>query len=586
MSDYDLIIRSGLVVDGNGGEPFAGDVAVDGGVIAAVGAFCGRGEREIDAGGAVIAPGFVDVHTHYDGQATWDSRLQPSSWHGVTTVVMGNCGVGFAPVQAGNRDRLVELMEGVEDIPGSALREGLTWEWESFPDYLGVLARRHFDVDVAAQVPHAALRVEVMGTRAAAQVQATADEAAEIARLAGEAVSAGALGFTTSRTLNHRSIDGELTPSYGTGEDELVAIARAVGQTGRGVMQVVSDFTDVDAEFALLRQAMRVGGLPLSVSLVQSNLTPDSYRAILDFVADCQQEGLTIRAQVAPRPVGLLLGLQNTLHPFMENPVWQRIAELGAAEQARLMRSAGLRTEILAAQIRTKNRERLGGILIHKYELMYEVTDPPQYEPDSSQTIAARAERLGVPPEELAYDIVAAGDGDAMLYLTFANYARGNLDAVREMLEHPYTIPGLSDGGAHVGTICDGSFPTTLLEHWARDRGEAGLSLPFVVQRQARDTSRAVGLNDRGVLAPGYRADINVIDMAALRLHRPKMLFDLPAGGRRLVQRADGYRHTIVAGQETYRNGEATGAIPGRLVRGPQAAPADSGPRQLGVSSG
>jgi N-acyl-D-aspartate/D-glutamate deacylase len=574
MTDYDLIIRSGLVVDGNGGMPFAGDVAVADGAIAAIGTVAGRGRREIDAAGAVIAPGFVDVHTHYDGQATWDSRLQPSSWHGVTTVVMGNCGVGFAPVQAGNRDRLVELMEGVEDIPGSALREGLTWDWESFGDYLGVLARRQYDVDVAAQVPHAALRVEVMGKRAAAQVQASPAEAAEIARLAGEAVTAGALGFTTSRTLNHRSIDGELTPSYGTAEDELVAIARAVGQTGRGVMQLVSDFPDPEAEFALLRAVMREGNVPVSVSLVQSNLAPDSHRDVLDFLTGCQQEGLSIRAQVAPRPVGLLLGLQNTLHPFMENPAWQRIAELNAAEQAALMRSPGLRGEILAAQSRTKNRQRLGGILIHKYELMYEVTDPPQYEPDPAQTIAARAGRLGIPPEELAYDIIAAGDGDAMLYLTFANYARGNLDAVKEMLEHPYTIPGLSDGGAHVGTICDGSFPTTLLEHWARDRGEAGLSLQFVIQRQARDTARAVGLNDRGVLTPGYRADINVIDMSALRLHRPQMLFDLPAGGRRLVQRADGYRHTILAGQETYGNGVATGSLPGRLVRGPQAAPA------------
>ncbi len=377
MTDHDLIIRSGLVVDGHGGEPFTGDVAVDGGIIAGVGDISGRGRQELDAGGAVIAPGFVDVHTHYDGQATWDSRLQPSSWHGVTTVVMGNCGVGFAPVQAENRDRLVELMEGVEDIPGTALREGLTWDWESFPDYLGVLARRSYDVDLAAQVPHAALRVQVMGSRAAAQALATAEEAAEIARLAGEAVTAGALGFTTSRTLNHRSIDGELTPSYGTGEDELVAIARAVGQTGRGVMQVVSDFTDAQAEFALLRQAVRAGQLPLSVSLVQSNLAPDSHLDVLDFITDCQQEGLTVRAQVAPRPVGLLLGLQNTLHPFMENPAWQRIAELDAASQASLMQSQGLRAEILAAQNRTKNRQRLGGILIHKYDLMYEVTDPP-----------------------------------------------------------------------------------------------------------------------------------------------------------------------------------------------------------------
>lgn len=571
MADYDLIIRSGLVVDGTGGEAFVGDVAVDDGMIAAVGRVTGRGGQEIDAEGALTAPGFVDVHTHYDGQATWDARLQPSSLHGVTTVVMGNCGVGFAPVRARNRDRLVELMEGVEDIPGSALREGLSWNWKSFPDYLDVLAGRHFDVDVAAQVPHAALRVDVMGARAAAQVQATPDEAAQIARLAGEAVTAGALGFTTSRTLNHKSSDGELTPSYGTGQDELVSIGRAVGQTGRGVLQVVSDFTDAEAEFELLRRVVRAGRAPLSVSLVQANLAPDSYRDVLEFVTRCQEEGLTIRAQVAPRPVGLLLGLQNTLHPFMENPVWQQIADRSVADQAKLMRTGGMRTEILAAQSRTKNRRRLGGILIHKYELMYEMADPPQYEPHPADTIAARAGRLGVTPEELAYDLLAAGDGDAMLYLTFANYARGNLDAVKEMLEHPHTIPGLSDGGAHVGTICDGSFPTTLLEHWARDR-EAGLGLPFVIQRQARDTARAVGLHDRGVLAPGYRADINVIDLRALRLHRPTMLFDLPAGGRRLMQRADGYRHTIVAGQETYRNGQATGLLPGRLVRGPQSA--------------
>src|SRR5215472_15729797 len=571
MADYDLIIRSGLVVDGTGGEPFVGDVAVEGGAIAAVGTLTGRGTQEIDAEGAVTAPGFVDVHTHYDGQATWDSRLQRSSWHGITTVVMGNCGVGFAPVRAVNRDRLVELMEGVEDIPGSALREGLTWDWKSFPDYLDVLARRRFDVDVAAQVPHAALRVEVMGARAAAQVQATPEEAAEIARLAGEAVTAGALGFTTSRTLNHKSSDGELTPSYGTGQDELVAIGRAVGETARGVLQVVSDFTDGEAEFELLRQAMRAGRAPMSVSLIQSNLAPDSYRRVLAFVTDCQKQGLTIRAQVAPRPVGLLLGLQNTLHPFMENPVWRQIADRTVTDQARLMRAGELRAEILAAQSRTKNRRRIGGILIHKYELMYEVTDPPQYEPDPADTIAARAGRLGVSAEELAYDLLAAGDGDAMLYLTFANYADGNLDAVKEMLEHPHTIPGLSDGGAHVGTICDGSFPTTLLGHWARDRA-AGLGLPFVVQRQARDTARAVGLNDRGVLAPGYRADINVIDMNALRLRRPEMVFDLPAGGRRLLQRATGYRHTIVAGHETYRDGEPTGALPGRLIRGPQHA--------------
>ncbi|MCE0766572.1 amidohydrolase family protein [Pseudonocardia kujensis] len=570
MTEFDLVVRGGSVLDGNGGAARTADVGIVGDRIAEVGRVDGTGRREIDADGAVVAPGFVDVHTHYDGQATWESRLQPSSWHGVTTVVAGNCGVGFAPARPEHRDRLIDLMEGVEDIPGIALHEGLPWTWLTFPEYLDVLAARPYDVDLATQVPHAALRVHAMGERAAAHEEATADEVALMAKLAAEAVRAGALGFSTSRTLNHKSIDGELTPSYGLGAAELVAIAKAVGETGTGVLQLVSDFPDAEEEFALIREMVAASGRPLSFSLVQFPQEPDKHRAVLAMVDRAWADGLEIRAQVAARPVGLILGLENTLNPFMTNPVWRRLVDLTPGEQAARMREPGLRAEILAAQTREKERGRLGGNLIHKYELMYELTDPPNYEPPASASIADRAAAEGRDPVELAYDVVAGG---GMLYLVSANYVEGNLDAVGEMLRHPHALPGLSDGGAHVGTICDGSFPTTLVQHWTRDRAGEKLDLAYVVQRQARDTARAVGLCDRGVLEPGYRADLNVIDVAGMRLHRPEMRHDLPAGGSRLLQRVDGYRHTVVAGQETYTDGVETDALPGRLVRGARPAP-------------
>ncbi|GAA2872172.1 amidohydrolase family protein [Pseudonocardia halophobica] len=570
MTEFDLVVRGGSVLDGNGGPARTADVGIVGDRIVEVGRVAGTGRREIDADGAAVAPGFVDIHTHYDGQATWESRLQPSSWHGVTTVVAGNCGVGFAPALPEHRDRLIDLMEGVEDIPGIALHEGLPWTWLTFPEYLDVLEARPYDVDLATQVPHAALRVHAMGERAAAHEEATADEVALMAKLAAEAIRAGALGFSTSRTLNHKSIDGELTPSYGLGAAELVAIAKAVGETGTGVLQLVSDFPDADEEFALIREMVAASGRPLSFSLVQFPQEPDKHRAILAMVDRAWADGLEIRAQVAARPVGLILGLENTLNPFMTNPVWRGIADLTPGEQAARMREPGLRAEILAAQTREKERGRLGGNLIHKYELMYELTDPPNYEPPASASIAGRAAAEGRDPVELAYDIVAGG---GMLYLVSSNYVAGNLDAVGEMLRHPHALPGLSDGGAHVGTICDGSFPTTLVQHWTRDRAGEKLDLAYVVQRQARDTARAVGLLDRGVLEPGFRADLNVIDVDGMRLHRPEMRHDLPAGGSRLLQRVDGYRHTVVAGQETYTDGAETDALPGRLIRGARPAP-------------
>ncbi len=563
MAEFDLVIRGGTVADGSGAATRTADVAVSGGVIRAVGTVPGRGRREVDAAGAVVAPGFVDIHTHYDGQATWDDRMQPSAWHGVTTAVMGNCGVGFAPARPADRGRLIEVMEGVEDIPGTALHEGLTWDWESFPDYLDVLGRRRFDIDLAAQVPHTALRVFVMGDRAVADEQCTAEEAGQMAALAADAVRAGAVGFSTSRLSSHKTRAGEHVPSYGAAGAELVAIARAVGETGAGVLQLVSD-SPQDVNFDLMADLVRASGRPLSFSSGPGRAP----QATLDRLTACNQAGLPMLAQIPARPIGVLLGLQNTLNPFMLNPVWQQVAGLPAAAQAARMADPQFRAEVLAAQNEDVPASLIGGQLIHRYDVMFELTDPPDYEPSLENSVAALAGRQGRTPADVVYDILIRDAGTGMAYVVLGGYPDGSLDATGRMLRHEYTVPGLSDGGAHVGTICDGSFPTTLLAHWARDRHGEQLGLPFVVQRQCRDTARAVGLFDRGELAPGFKADINVIDMERLLPHRPEMRYDLPGGGRRLVQRATGYEHTFVSGVETYAGGEPTGDLPGRLVRG------------------
>ena len=573
MTQFDLVVRGGTVVDGTGAPRRTADVAVRDGVVVEVGRVSGRGEQELDADGAIVAPGFVDIHAHYDGQATWDERLQPSSWHGVTTVVMGNCGVGFAPVRPADHNRLIELMEGVEDIPGAALHEGLSWDWQTFAEFLDAVDARPHDIDVAAQVPHGALRLHVMGERGANREPATEEEIARMGAIARDAIVAGGLGFTTSRTLNHRTSRGEPTPTLTAAAEELVGIARAIGEAKTGVLQVVSDFIDLDTEMATFRQMVIESGRPLSFSLAQSPLAPKQYERLLAELDRAAADGLPMRAQVAVRPVGLLLGLNCTLHPFLTNPVHREIAQLPAAEQAAIMREPGFKERVLAADAGERERNKLGGRLIQKFEYVYELGDPPDYEPDPTTSLAAQAERRGVSAAELAYDLLCDGDGSTMLYLPFLNFADGNLDAVGEMLRHPHTVPGLSDGGAHVGTICDGSFPTTLLTHWGRDRERGRLELEYLVQQQCRDTAETVGVFDRGVLAPGYRADLNVIDLERLVARRPEMHHDLPAGGRRLLQRAEGYRHTVVAGVETYRDGEPTGALPGRLVRGAQPAP-------------
>jgi N-acyl-D-aspartate/D-glutamate deacylase len=585
MTTHDLLIRGGTVVDGTGTAPRTADVAISDGVVTHVGRVdaTDTAHRTIDADGLLVTPGFVDIHAHYDGQASWDERMIPSSWHGVTTVVAGNCGVGFAPVRPTDHQRLIELMEGVEDIPGVVLDEGLSWAWESFPDFLDVVGGRRFDVDVALQVPHGALRLNVMGERGAAREPATADDIAAMADLARQGIAAGALGFTTSRTLNHRTSRGEPTPTLTAEADELIGIATAIGTTGQGVLQVVSDFGDLDAEFGLFRSMAEASGRPLSFSMVEG--LGGDWRRLLELLTRANDEGVAMRAQVAPRPVGLLFGLQCTLNPFLTNRVYREIAGQTLAEQVAMLTTPAFRQRLLETARADRAEARRKGRLIDAFDRMYALGDPPDYEPDPATSFARRAEREGVDVLDLVYDHLVDDEGRAFFYTPFLNYLDGNLDAAGEMLAHPHTVPGLGDGGAHVGTICDASFPTTLLTLWGRDRDRGRLELPYLVQQHTRDTARTVGLLDRGVLAPGYRADVNVIDFDNLTARRPEMRHDLPAGGRRLVQTAEGYVATVVAGQVTYENGEATGPLPGRLVRGPQAAPAaasaptEGGPR-------
>ncbi|HEV7158275.1 MAG TPA: amidohydrolase family protein [Caulobacteraceae bacterium] len=569
MRAYDLVIRGGEVFDGSGEAGLEADVAVKDGVIAEVGKIAGEGTEEIDARGHIVTPGFVDIHTHYDGQATWDQRMQPSSWHGVTTVVMGNCGVGFAPCRADDHDRLVRLMEGVEDIPFPVLSEGLPWNWESYPDYLDALAARAFDVDIGSQLPHAALRVFVMGQRGVDREPATAADTAAMGLLARQAAEAGALGFGTSRTLNHRTSDGALIPTLTAGEDELTGIALGFKAAGAGVLQVVSDFTEPEVEFAMLRRVVERSGRPLSFTLVQSPVDPSAYKTLLAALDEAVAAGLPMTAQVAARAVGVLLGLELTINPFSQYPTWREIAALPLASKVARLNDPEFRARLLADHPRDGARR-----MPTAFGRMYPMTEAPDYEPSAEASVDAEAARRNLTAEEVALDHMLSNGGRGLLYVPFLNYCEGSLDAAHAMLTHPSSVPGLSDGGAHVGMICDGSYPTTMIAHWTRDRTRGPrLPLAKVISMQTRDTARTVGLNDRGLIAPGYRADLNVIDHARVALAAPQVTYDLPSGGRRLVQKAGGYVATILAGQVTYRSGEATGALPGRLVRGARAAP-------------
>jgi N-acyl-D-amino-acid deacylase len=573
---HDLVIRGGTVVDGTGEPSRTADVAVDDGIITAVGDLKGAAaERTIDADGLLVTPGVVDVHTHYDGQATWDPLLTPSSWHGVTTVVMGNCGVGFAPVRPGSQEWLVQLMEGVEDIPGTALTEGISWGWESFPEYLTALEGMRRVVDVGTQVPHGAVRAYVMGERGSHNEPATPEDIAAMAALVKDGIAAGALGFSTSRTIVHRAVDGEPVPGTFAAEDEIFGIGQALKSLGAGVFELApagamgEDLAAPEREVALMRRLSAAIGRPISFALLQVDAAPDQWRDILRLSAEANAEGADLRPQVAGRALNILLGFQ-TMHPFSKRPTYLSLVDLPLAERIQHLRKDEVRRAILGERIPDDPlMAMIGG---QSTSHMFPLGEPPDYEPTPDKSVAAIARREGRPEEEVLYDLLLRHDGRELVLFTLGGYSHGSLDDMKEMLQHPKSALGLSDGGAHCGVICDASAPTYMLSHWARDRAN-GLPLEFVVKKMTRDTAHLYGLEDRGVLAPGFKADLNLVDHEHLNLRLPEMVHDLPAGARRLIQRADGWKATICAGEVTFEDGEHTDARPGRLIRGGQPVP-------------
>ena len=568
---HDIVIRGGTIVDGTGKPSFTGDLAIDGDRITQVGGTAGPGRREVDAAGRLVTPGWVDVHTHYDGQATWDPVLAPSSWNGVTTILFGNCGVGFAPVRKRDHQGLIDLMEGVEDIPGIALAEGLKWDWESFPEYLDALERLPRTIDIAAQVAHHPLRVYVMGDRAIRREMATAEDIAEMSRLTEEALKAGAFGFTTSRTDQHKTPDGDLVPGRYAEHEELIGIGRALGRAGRGAFGMLSDFEDEAAEFGWMNTIARENKRPLWFLLTDRSYDPDRWRRLMDGVRAARAEGLPMSAQVAGRPVGLILGLTTSLNPFALREAYAETATLSPAAQLARLRDPAVRAAVLAEEASPRLMEVLPPLsrqIATRWDRMYLLGDPPDYEPGPERSIAAMAERAGQTPQEFCYDYLTGGDGSRMLYFPVTNYVHGDLAVVQEMITDPHTVLGLSDGGAHCGVICDASLCTYMITHWVRDRSRGDrLPLEFVIKRQTSETADFFGFHDRGRLEVGKKADVNVIDMEALRLHHPEMIYDLPAGGRRLVQQVEGYDMTLVSGVPIFEKGRDTGARPGRLVR-------------------
>jgi N-acyl-D-aspartate/D-glutamate deacylase len=546
------------------------DVAVDHGLIMELEPRAGLARRDVNAEGLLITPGWVDIHTHYDGQATWDPAMTPSSWHGVTTTIFGNCGVGFAPLRPGSETYLINLMEGVEDIPEIVLSEGLQFRWESFGEYLDVLEESRRVMDVGVQVPHAALRFYVMGDRGADHNERpTEDEVTRMGQLLEEALRAGAFGFSTSRTTKHRAADGRPTPSLSAEEPELAGIARAMKRAGTGVIQVNSDFGA--GEFAKLRSAAELGERPLSLLLVQMDIAPNRWSETLASVDAACAEGLDFTAQVGSRPIGILLGLQASRHPFLTHPLWHSLEALDHnARITRIVNDHDLRRRLVEDRPDDDYTRGMSTVL----ERTFEMGEPLNYEPDFATSIANRARAVGRDPFDLALELLLQKGGTTLLLNPFENYCAGDLGVVYQMLVNRNTVSGIADGGAHVGYICDASSPTSLLTIWARDRTRGPkLPLEYLVHKQTLATARSYGLHDRGVIAPGYRADFNVIDFAKLGLEPPVVVHDLPAGGKRIVQRARGYRHTFVHGTEVARDGEDTGARPGRLLRGFQTGP-------------
>ena len=563
---YDLIIENGLIYDGRGNKPFKADIAIRDKKIAKIGLIKEDSKQRIDADGKIVTPGFVDIHTHYDGQATWDPYLRPSTYHGVTTVVMGNCGVGFSPCKPDQRDWLIGLMEGVEDIPGTALHEGIDWEWESFPEYLDALEKKPFAIDVGTQIPHGAVRAYVMGERGINHEIATPEEIEEMKKIVQEAIKAGAYGFSTSRTEKHNDVNGNLTPSITADKDELVEIAKSLGEINQGVLQGISDFYDFDSEFDIFKTMSKESGRPISITVEQQDARPEWWLQLLDGIEEAQNEGVSMYGQVPPRATGILMGLTATLNPFRFHPSYMEIADLPLEERVKIMNTSEFREKLMKEQGVSINP--LVDEIVNSFGKMFKLGEPANYEPDPKDSFESLAETSNMTAAEIAYQAMLEKDGRALIYHPLFNYQPGDLSLVEKMLKHPYTISGLGDAGAHCGAISDASFPTTLVQHWSRDRNRGEkLPLEIVIKMQTSETANLLGINDRGVIEEGFKADINIIDYEGLTLHEPEIVNDLPAGGRRLVQKASGYDYTIVSGEVAFIKGEATGALNGRLIR-------------------
>ena len=563
---FDLIIKNGLIYDGKGSEPFTADLAISKEKIVEIGVIDGKAKEIIDAKGKIVTPGFVDIHTHYDGQVTWDPYLRPSTYHGVTTVVMGNCGVGFSPCKPNQRDWLIGLMEGVEDIPGTALHEGIDWEWESFPEYLDALERKPLAIDVGTQIPHGAVRAYVMGERGINHEEASPEEIEKMKQIVQEAVRAGAYGFSTSRTEKHNDVNGNLTPSITAHKNELVEIAKSLGEIEKGVLQGISDFYDFDSEFDIFKTMSKESGRPISITVEQQDARPEWWIQLLDGIEQAQSEGINMFGQVPPRATGILMGLTATLNPFRFYPSYMEIADLSLEDRVKIMKREDFREKLL--QEKGVSINPLVDEIVTSYGKMFKLGEPANYEPDTKDSFKSLADSSNMTAEEIAYESMLEKEGKALIYHPLFNYQTGDLSLVEKMLKHPYTISGLGDAGAHCGAISDASFPTTLVQHWSRDRtkGEK-LPLETVIKMQTSETANLLGIEDRGVIEEGYKADINVIDYEGLTLHEPEIINDLPAGGRRLVQKASGYDYTIVSGEIAFIKGEATGVLNGRLIR-------------------
>ena len=566
----DLVIRNGRIIDGTGRPGFVGDLAIDAGKIASVGGKAGPGRRELDASGLLMTPGWVDIHTHYDGQVAWDPYLSPSSWHGVTTLVMGNCGVGFAPVQRGKEAFLISMMDGVEDIPTETLTAGINFEWESFAEYLDALSRMKRVLDVGAHVPHCAVRAYVMGERGADNQPATPDDIERMAAVVRDGVKAGALGVSTSRTLVHRTRDKAFVPGTFAALDEMRGLGRALGEAGHGVFEIISDVTGDDADLEWMGQLSAETGRPISLAALISRRSAMGMRGVMEYIERSNARGARMVAQVAARPAASLMSLQSSVHPFSTHRSFRQLMNgLGHAERVARMRDPQVRARILNDAPAVKEEQTLA--MVAGFQHHFSLGDPPDYEPSADRSILERARRLGRTPQEVAYDTLLERDGREIIYMPLA-YKNFSFDAILPQLGNPNTILSLSDGGAHCGVICDASMPTYLLTHWVRDRNRGErIPLEFAVKRQTHDTARLYGMHDRGTLAPGMKADLNLIEFDRLRLHPPEMVFDLPAGGRRFVQRADGYKFTVVDGEVTFEDGQPTGAMPGKVVRGGSA---------------